>query len=329
MPGIDKAKLYALPVIKDRLTFLYLEHCTLSRSDGSITVTDARGTVYVPAAMIGVLFLGPGTRVTHRAIELISNTGTSIIWVGEQGVRYYAHGRSLTHSSKLLTQQAKLVSDPKLRLEVARTMYQKRFPREDFSDLTMQQLRGREGARVRAVYKLMSNLYNVPWEKREYNPNEFDTGTPINQALSVAHFCLYGLVQSVIVSLGCSPGLGFIHTGHENSFVYDIADLYKANVSVPTAFEVIAGSSKNIEADTRKKMRDYFAKEKIIELIVADICELLKSRNDLGFELAADILHLWDEEKGVVAHGFSYGKEAYDEETPSVTGYGKFLEEKK
>ena len=54
--------LQALPQIKDRMTFLYLEHCTLGRQDGAITVTDERGIVQIPAAAISVLLLGPGTR---------------------------------------------------------------------------------------------------------------------------------------------------------------------------------------------------------------------------------------------------------------------------
>ena len=34
--------------------------------------------------------------------------------------------------------------------------------------------------------------------------------------------------------------LGFVHVGHENSFVYDIADLYKAETTIPVAFEMAA-----------------------------------------------------------------------------------------
>lgn len=63
--------LQALPQVKDRMTFLYLEHCTLERQDGAITVTDENGVVHIPAAAISVLLLGPGTRVTHRAMELM------------------------------------------------------------------------------------------------------------------------------------------------------------------------------------------------------------------------------------------------------------------
>lgn len=96
MPGMIRPDLQALPQVKDRMTFLYLEHCTLGRHDGAITVTDEKGIVQIPAAGISVLLLGPGTRVTHRAMELMGDTGVGAVWVGEHGVRYYAHGRPLT-----------------------------------------------------------------------------------------------------------------------------------------------------------------------------------------------------------------------------------------
>ena len=121
--------------------------------------------------------------------------------------------------------QATLVSNQRTHLAVARKMYEMRFPDEDVSGLTMQQLRGREGSRIRSVYRKYSQQYDIPWNGREYDPEDFSSGDPVNQALSAAHACLYGLAQAVILALGCSPGLGFVHIGHERSFVYDIADL--------------------------------------------------------------------------------------------------------
>lgn len=59
--GIEKPDLHALPTISDRMTFIYLEHCKVSRENGAVTVTDLDGTVYIPAAAITVLLLGPGT----------------------------------------------------------------------------------------------------------------------------------------------------------------------------------------------------------------------------------------------------------------------------
>lgn len=154
LPGMIRPELQALPQIGDRMTFLYFEHCVLNRHDSAITVTDDRGTVFVPAAAISVLLLGPGTKVTHRAMELIGDAGVSVLWVGEHGVRYYAGGRALTHKAGLLIRQAALVSNTRLRLGVVRRMYSMRFPGEDVSSLTLQQLRGREGARIRSVYRM-------------------------------------------------------------------------------------------------------------------------------------------------------------------------------
>ena len=327
---MDKPGLHALPTIRDRLSFLYLERCTVNRQDGAITVTDARGTVHIPAASLGVLMLGPGSTISHRAMELIGDTATSVIWVGERGVRYYAHGRPLTHSSHLLIRQAKLVSNTRARMAVARHMYQLRFPDEDVSKLSMQQLRGREGARIRAVYRKASQETGVPWKGRVYDPNDFGASDAVNKALSAAHACLYGVVHSVIVALGCSPGLGFIHTGHERSFVYDIADLYKAELTIPIAFQVAAEQPEDIGGTTRRRVRDAIADGRILETAVRDIRTLLLDKEEINDEhLDVNVLRLWDDKKGTVAHGVSYGKRFDDEDDEELEeGYGTILEER-
>ena len=238
----------------------------------------------------------------------IGENGASVVWVGERGVRMYASGRPLTHSSRLLMRQAKLVSNTRTRLAVARRMYQMRFPGEDVTSLTMQQLRGREGARIRRVYRHWSRETGVEWKRREFDPEDYDAGSEINKALSAAHFCLYGIAHAVIVSLGCSPGLGFVHTGHERSFVYDIADLYKAELSIPVAFETAAACPEDVGSATRKNMRDALYDLSIMKRMVADITGLLSS-DDVTDDDFADDLKLWDEKNGEVAAGRQYSDE--------------------
>ena len=315
--GAKRPELQELPQIKERLSFLYLERCVVNRADSAISVTDVRGTVHVPAAALSVLLLGPGTNVTHRAMELIGDTGTSVIWVGENGVRYYAHGRPLTHSSRLLVAQAALVSNVRSRAAVARRMYSMRFPDEDVSGMTLQQLRGREGARVRSVYRKLSKKTGVPWHGREYDSSDFESGTPINKALSAAHACLYGLAHSVIVALGCSPGLGFIHAGHERSFVYDIADLYKAEITIPIAFKMAASETDDIGRDTRHAVRDAIKDGRIMVRMVRDIRVLLM--DEAEEEIDVDIVELWDDKQGFLKSGVAYKDEAPEE------GYGQVL----
>ncbi|MBR0079224.1 MAG: type I-E CRISPR-associated endonuclease Cas1, partial [Synergistaceae bacterium] len=213
--GMIKPDIQDLPQISDRMTFLYLEHCKIDRKDSAITVTDEKGITHIPSAVISVLMLGPGTDISHRAMELIGDSGVSVCWVGEHGVRYYAGGRALTHSSRMIIKQAELLLNQRKHLEVARKMYAMRFPDEDVSGLTLQQLRGREGSRIRKVYSKYSKKWNVEWNGRVYNPDDFTDSDLINQALSAAHVCLYGLAHAVISAIGCSPALGFVHVGHE------------------------------------------------------------------------------------------------------------------
>lgn len=308
--GAKKTELKELPRISDRVSFIYIEHSKINRHDSAITVIDSRGVIKIPSAMIGVLLLGPGTDISHRAMELIGDTGTSVVWVGERGVRNYAHGRALAHSTKYLEKQAKLVSNTHLRLGVARKMYQMRFPNEDVSFLTMQQLRGREGARVRRVYNIQAKKYNVNWTHREYNIENFEEGTAINQALSSANVALYGLVHSIIVALGISPGLGFVHTGHDLSFVYDIADLYKADITIPIAFEVASNfkDGDDIGKITCQKVRDAFVDGKLMVKIVKDLQFLLDINEDE--KILANSINLWDDKLELVKYGVSYKEES-------------------
>lgn len=302
--GALKSTRNELTRTENRITFLYLEHSVLTREDSALKVTDDTGFVLVPSAIISVLLLGPGIDVTHRAMELLGDTGTAVVWVGEQGVRQYAHGRALNHSSSFLEKQAKLVSNTRTRLHIARKMYQMRFPGEDFSNLTMQQLRGKEGARVRRVYLEQSKKTGVAWDRREYRVDDFDSSTPINKALTCAHQALYGLCYSVIVALGFSPGLGFIHTGHDLSFVYDFADLYKADYSIPIAFRIVAEQGKNPELArlTRQAMRDEFKNSKLAVKMVAD----LKYIFDIADMPEAEYFGLWDNRRGLQKFGVQY-----------------------
>ena len=168
----------------------------------------------------------------------------------------------------------------------------------------MQELRGKEGSRVRKVYRKESEKTGVEWTRREYNPDNFESSNPINQALTAAHQALYGLSYSVIAALGVSPGLGFVHTGHDMSFVYDFADLYKAEYSIPVAFSIIAESPEgDISRRTRLAMRDVFKDGKLIKRMVRDLKFLL---NDEDNSDNVDVINLWDDKLGLQKFGVQY-----------------------
>ncbi|GAB3622658.1 type I-E CRISPR-associated endonuclease Cas1e [Mariniluteicoccus endophyticus] len=307
IPGAAPPTARQLNRVVDRVSFVYLERCTVSRDANAVTATNEIGTVHVPAAGVNVLLFGPGTRVTHHAMMLLAQSGATAVWVGENAVRYYAHGVPLARSTRLLEAQAEAVSHRDKRLAVARRMYAMRFPDEVPDRLTMQQLRGREGARVRQIYRRESERTGVPWIRRDYDPEAFEAGDSINQALSAAHACLYGVVHAVIVGLGCSPGLGFVHTGHARAFVYDIADLYKADVTIPIAFEAVASEPEDIVSDARRRSRDAIREAQVIQRCVSDVKGLLVP-GDEDTELQVDVTYLWDDREDAVAGGVDYSE---------------------
>lgn len=304
IPGAKNAELTELPRVTDRITFLYLEHVRLTRVDSAIVATDERGSATIPVTLVSVLMLGPGSDITHRAMELLGDSGASVVWVGEHGVKQYAHGRALTHSDAMLMRQAALVSNVRSRVAVARQMYNMRWPDEDVSQAAMSDLRGREGSRVRKLYVAESKRTGVPWTRRQYVVDDPKAATPINQALTAAHQALYGLAYSVIVAFGCSAALGFVHTGHDLSFVYDFADLYKARVTIPIAFDVIANlqPDDDIASVVRRQVRDAFVKTKLIKQMATDLQLLFGS----GTVVESETLSLWDDKAGLQQASVQY-----------------------
>ncbi|MBC6794191.1 type I-E CRISPR-associated endonuclease Cas1e [Corynebacterium sp. LK28] len=295
-----------LPRVQDRISFLYAERCVVNRDNNAVTFTDERGITHVPAAGIAALMLGPGTKVTYAAMALLGDSGVSVVWVGEKGVRYYASGRSLSNSSAAAEAQASIVSNQRRRLFCARQMYAMRFPGEDISSATMAQLRGREGSRMKKVYLAEAERTGVPWKKRMYDPQNYSSGDPINRTLTAANAALYGVAHAVIVSLGFIPSLGVIHQGTERAFVYDIADLYKSKISIPAAFDAVAENELTADANIRRVIRDYVVKKNLIPTMIRDLMFLMEMTSEAQ-NIDSELL-LWSDLE-VVASGHNWSNE--------------------
>ncbi len=264
--------LQELPKLADSLSYLYTEHTVIEQKRQGIELFDKDGATLVPTAALSVLLLGPGTSITHAAVKALGDSGCAIVWVGEEGTRCYAHGGGETRKAYHLLYQAQLASQPALRLEVCKRMYRLRFKHQDLDPyLTIEQLRGMEGARVRDAYAHASITYNIPWSGRNYDRTNWGNSDPINRALSAANALLNGLCHAAIVSGGYSPALGFIHTGKQLSFVYDIADLYKVELTIPTAFRIVAESAEHVETRVREACRQVFKEAKLLQRILPDI----------------------------------------------------------
>jgi len=311
--------LHSLPKVRDSLTYLYVEHCRIDREAKAIALHDARGMLPVPCANLTTLMIGPGTTITHAAVQTLADNGCLVIWTGEQGVRFYAQGMGETRAARNLLRQSWLCSHDKLRLRVVRRMYEMRFTETLDDNLTLQQIRGKEGIRVREAYQQASRASGVEWTGRAYRRERWADADPVNRALSAANSCLYGICHAAIVSAGYSPALGFIHMGKMLSFVYDIADLYKVELTVPLAFQVtaeLAGSG--MESEIRRRCRDAFHEKKLLQRIVPDIDRVLAvidpATDDVPDFDADGALPggLWNPEASTISGGVNWGIDTDD-----------------
>lgn len=265
--------------LKDRNSMIFVGMGRIDVKDGAFVVVDeVQGErMHIPVGSIACLMLEPGTRISHAAIKLASLTGTLIIWVGEAGVRLYSAGQPGGARSDKLLYQAKLALDESLRLKVVRKMFEIRFGEPAPERRSVDQLRGIEGARVRKTYQLLAKQYGVEWNGRRYDPKDWKKGDKINQCLSAATSCLYGITEAAILAAGYAPAIGFVHSGKPLSFVYDIADLVKFETVVPVAFKVAAKHPQKPDREVRVACREEFRSSRILKRLIPLIEEVLSA----------------------------------------------------
>ena len=264
--------------IKDRISVAHVEKGNIDVLDGAFVVVDKNGVrTHIPVGGLVCIMLEPGTRISHAAVTLASRVGCLLIWVGDSGVRLYASGQPGGARADRLLYQAKLALDDEARLKVVRKMYEMRFKEKPPEKRSIEQLRGIEAARVRKMYDLFARQYGVKWICRNYDYDEWESGDVPNRCLSSATACLYGVTEAAILAAGYAPAVGFIHTGKPQSFVYDIADLFKFETVVPMAFRIASKNPKEPEREVRLACRDTFRQSRLLHRIIPTIEEVLSA----------------------------------------------------
>lgn len=302
--------------VSDRLSFLYIDRCAVAQDENGTLArvgvdTPNDRTVYLPTATLSCLLLGPGTSITQPAASALARVGCAVSFVGSGAVRSYGAFLSPYAPTTLLMRQALLASDTTERTASALRMYVKRFPGPLFEyappDVSIEQLRGMEGARMKAVYQSEAKRRRLAGWRR--NKGELGALDAVNEALNHANTALYGVVNGVVLALGLSPGLGIIHQGNRQAFVLDIADLYKTEVTIPLAFSL--HRSEDAGRDATVALREQFRLLRLVKRIVDDIYEVLGVAIDSdtgGGDWDVNELFLWSPE-GIVASGPNFGSD--------------------
>lgn len=262
--------------MKERVSMIFIEYGQVDVRDGAFVVIDKTGVrTHIPVGSVACIMLEPGTRVSHAAVALAARVGTLLVWVGEAGVRLYSSGQPGGARADRLLYQAKLALDDAARLKVVRKMYEIRYGEKPPERRSVEQLRGIEGVRVRKMYELLAKRHGLKWTRRNYDRTNWDKSDVMNQCVSAANACIYGVTEAAVLAAGYAPAVGFIHTGKPLSFVYDIADLFKFDTVVPLAFQVAARKPHDGSRQVRLACRDIFRKEKVLKRIIPTIEQVL------------------------------------------------------
>ena len=142
-------------------------------------------------------------------------------------------------------------------------------------------LRGMEGARMKETYRLAAIQAGIDWRGRRYDRTRPKAADLPNQALNHAVSAIEAAAATAVSATATLPQLGFIHEDPGQSFVLDIADLFRDSVTIPVAFRSArkvaqSAGSRNIERVTRRECGRTLQRERTIPKMIDRIKALFE-----------------------------------------------------
>lgn len=277
--GLEKARIPH----SDRHGLVWLDRGRLEVEDGCLRFVTAgggelaAGDYQIPHQSVSIVLLGPGSSVTHDALRLLARHGCALAAVGEGAVRFYTAPPLMPDSSAVARAQMNLWADPKSRMEVARSMYAIRFG-EIVRTRDIEVLRGQEGARIKRSYQLTAERHGIRWSGRRYDRANPQASDLPNQALNHAATAVTSAAAVAVAAVGAIPQLGFVHEDSGQSFVLDIADLHRHDVTLDIAFgaaKEAANTDEPIDRLVRQRAARLFRRQSVIPSMIDRIKQLL------------------------------------------------------
>lgn len=268
----------------DRHGLIWLERGELCVVDGCLHFMRGKDSLtpvtdQIPHQAVSMILLGPGSTVSHDALRLLARHGTLLAAVGTDGVRSYTAPPLLPDRSDVARRQAELWGSPRRRISVARHMYALRLG-EVLPHRDLDTLRGIEGSRVKVTYKLMADKFGIRWNGRRFDRNQPDSDDLPNQAINHAATAVQAAAAIAVQALGAIPQLGFIHEDSGQSFVLDIADLFRDQVTLSIAFGAAKQAEQTgqlIDRLVRREAARIFRQQTVIPAMIDRIKQVLRT----------------------------------------------------
>ena len=278
--GLEKARIPHA----DRHGLVWLERGRLEVEDGCLRFVTAggpdlaAGAYQIPHQSVSIVLLGPGSSVTHDALRLLARHGCALAAIGDGATRFYTAPPLMPDASATARAQVRLWADPESRMEVARAMYAIRFG-EIVRTRDIEVLRGQEGARIKRSYQLAAERFGIDWRGRQYDRQKPEAGDLANQAINHAGAAVSAAAAVAVAAIGAIPQLGFVHEDSGQSFVLDIADLYRHDLLLDIAFGAVKEAverGEGIERTTRRRAAKLMRQRGLIPSMIDRIKMVLR-----------------------------------------------------
>lgn len=227
-------------LISDKIPFISIDKAKLSIENGSLVGKTDMKNFNIPAASIHMIMIGSGGSITQQAaIECArQNCFVTFSSAGISPISVLNDGRFQNPLN--IVRQVRITQNDEDRLRIGKDLLKKRISLnnglnlEDFIYKTdacknVESLIGIEGALVKKIYHLYATEHGLIFKK--------SGNGEVNKRLNILNSAFYNFTSSVVLSLGYSPSLGFIHgKTRRGALTLDIADIYKPSLILPIAF---------------------------------------------------------------------------------------------
>ena len=130
---------------------------------------------------------------------------------------------------------------------------------------------------MKTSYRLAAERFGVAWLGRRYDRRNPSAADLPNQAINHAATAVEAAAAIAVAATATIPQLGFIHEDSDQSFVLDIADLFRAAITLPVAFKAAARAKKTPEVSIDRLVRRAAATAFQREQLIAKMIERIKN----------------------------------------------------
>jgi len=132
---------------------------------------------------------------------------------------------------------------------------------------------------MKTTYRLMAQRFGIEWKGRRYDRSDPNAADLPNQAINHAATAVQAAAAIAVQSVAAIPQLGFIHEDSGQSFVLDIADLYRDHVTLQIAFtsaKKAAREDETVDRLVRREAAAVFRKQKVIPSMIDSIKKVIR-----------------------------------------------------